>query len=59
MMKVMQLAFESLLEDEENQVRGFTYMFEEKDVNLGMIALWSLSDVTNVIQFCEVKILFL
>ncbi|XP_063598765.1 alpha-tocopherol transfer protein-like [Penaeus indicus] len=52
-MKSMQIAFESLLEDEENQVRGFTYIFDEKDVGLSIITLWSPADVTKAFQCCE------
>ncbi|KAG7175764.1 Alpha-tocopherol transfer protein-like 3 [Homarus americanus] len=52
-MRSMQIGFESLLEDEENQVRGFTYIFDEKDVGLSLITLWSPSDVTKAFQCCE------
>ncbi|KAK7017918.1 hypothetical protein SK128_013831, partial [Halocaridina rubra] len=47
------IGLESLLEDEENQVRGFTYIFDEKDVGLGIITLWSPSEVSKAFQCCE------
>ncbi|XP_071521723.1 alpha-tocopherol transfer protein-like [Panulirus ornatus] len=52
-MRSMQVGFESLLEDEENQVRGFTYIFDEKNVGLSLITLWTPSDVAKAFQCCE------
>ncbi|KAK8745139.1 hypothetical protein OTU49_000472, partial [Cherax quadricarinatus] len=52
----MQVGCESLLEDEENQVRGFTYIFDEKDVGLAILTLWSPSDVAKVFSCCEKSI---
>ncbi|KAK3878038.1 hypothetical protein Pcinc_017298 [Petrolisthes cinctipes] len=52
-MRSMQVGFESLLEDEENQVRGFTYIFDEKDLGLSLITLWSPSEVAKAFQCCE------
>ncbi|XP_045585325.1 clavesin-1 [Procambarus clarkii] len=53
MMRTMQMGCESLLEDEENQVRGFTYIFDEKDVGFALVALWTPSDVAKAFQCCE------
>lgn len=47
------IGLESLLEDEENQVRGFTYIFDEKDVGLAILSLWSPSEVSKAFQCCE------
>ena len=33
LMRTHVMTFEALLNDEENQVRGFTYIFDEKDVS--------------------------
>lgn len=52
-MRTMALCFESMLEDEENQVRGFTYILDEKDVGFSYISMWSISEVTKAIQCCE------
>lgn len=54
-MRASMIGFESLLEDEENQVRGFTYVFDERDVGLALITLWSPSEVTKVFHLCEVS----
>lgn len=47
------IGLESLLEDEENQVKGFTYIFDEKDVGLAIITLWAPSEVSKAFQCCE------
>ncbi|XP_063846038.1 clavesin-2-like [Scylla paramamosain] len=52
-MRSMLVGFESLIEDEENQVRGFTYIFDEKELGLSIITLWTPSDVSKAFQCCE------
>uniref|UniRef100_A0A2P2I6W6 Clavesin-2 n=1 Tax=Hirondellea gigas TaxID=1518452 RepID=A0A2P2I6W6_9CRUS len=52
-MRAMIICFESMLEDEENQVRGFTYVMDEKDVGFSYLSLWTLGEVTKAIQCCE------
>lgn len=52
-MRSMQVGFEALLEDEENQVRGFTYIFDEKELGLAIITLWTPSEVSKAFQCCE------
>ncbi|XP_066979202.1 clavesin-2 isoform X1 [Macrobrachium rosenbergii] len=47
------IGLESLLEDEENQVRGFTYIFDERDVGLNLICLWTPAEVSKAFQCCE------
>ena len=54
-MRSMLVGFESLIEDEENQVRGFTYIFDEKELGLSIITLWTPSDVSKAFQCCEVR----
>ena len=41
------MTFETLLNDEENQVRGFTYIFDEKD------PIWTPSEVSKAFSCCE------
>ena len=53
-MRSMLVGFESLIDDEENQVRGFTYIFDEKELGLSIITLWTPSDVSKAFQCCEV-----
>ena len=47
------MTFETLLNDEENQVRGFTYIFDEKDVSWSHISIWTPSEVTKAFSCCE------
>merc|ERR1712061_271859 len=47
------MTFETLLVDEENQVRGFTYIFDEKAVGWSHLSVWTPSEVTKAFSCCE------
>jgi len=47
------MTFETLLEDEENQVRGFTYLFDQKGIGFSHVFMWSPSQVSHMINCCE------
>lgn len=47
------MTFETLLEDEENQVRGFTYLFDQKGIGFSHVFMWSPSQVSHMISCCE------
>jgi len=47
------MTFETLLKDEENQVRGFTYVFDEKGVSWSQLSIWSPSEVSKAFSCCE------
>jgi len=47
------MTFETLLVDEENQVRGFTYIFDEKSVGWSHLSVWTPSEVTKAFSCCE------
>jgi len=53
MMRAHIMAFETLLTDEENQVRGFTYVLDEKSVTWNQIAIWTPSEVSKAFSCCE------
>merc|ERR1712079_699494 len=53
LMRAHVMTFETLLTDEENQVRGFTYIFEEKDVSWSHISIWTPSEVSKAFSCCE------
>jgi len=53
LMRAHVMTFETLLNDEENQVRGFTYIFDEKDVSWSHISIWTPSEVTKAFSCCE------
>ena len=40
-MRAHLLTFEALLEDEDVQVNGVTYVFDERDVNWSNISVWT------------------
>jgi len=52
-MRAFMLTVEALLEDEENQVRGFAHIFDESDVRLAHLRLWRPSEIKNVLTTCE------
>lgn len=47
------MTFETLLQDEENQIRGFTYVFDEKSVSWSQLAIWTPSQVSKAFSCCE------
>jgi len=53
LMRAHVMTFETLLTDEENQVRGFTYIFDEKDVSWSHISIWTPSEVSKAFSCCE------
>ena len=58
MMQGVYLGLESLIEDEENQVRGFTYILDEKGVGISVATLWTPSETSKAFHCSEVKELF-
>ena len=53
LMRAHVMTFETLLNDEENQVRGFTYIFDEKDVSWSHISIWTPTEVSKAFSCCE------
>jgi len=53
MMRAHVMTFETLLNDEENQVRGFTYIFDEKEVSWSHLSIWTPSEVSKAFSCCE------
>jgi len=53
MMRAHVMTFETLLNDEENQVRGFTYVFDEKAVSWSHLSIWTPSEVSKAFSCCE------
>jgi len=53
-MKAIMVVFESLLEDEENQVQGFSYILDESEITATHLAnLWHPSEMTKLFSTCE------
>lgn len=53
MMRAHILTFETLLNNEENQVRGFTYVMDEEGVSWSQLTVWTPSEVSKAFSCCE------
>jgi len=52
-MRAHLLTFEALLEEDDVQVNGVTYVFDERDVNWSHISVWTPSEVSKAFSCCE------
>ncbi|KAK9511305.1 hypothetical protein O3M35_005879 [Rhynocoris fuscipes] len=50
MVRVHSLVLESLLDDHENQIRGYTQIYDESGLSMNHLAIWSLTDIRNIIK---------
>jgi len=46
--------FETLLRDEENQIRGFTYIFDCTGLTLSHLSIWTPAEVSKVLSICDI-----
>lgn len=44
------LVMEILMDDEESQIRGYTYIINESGISMGHISMWSLIDVRKLLN---------
>ena len=44
---------QTLLHDEENQVRGFSYVFDCTGLTLAHLSIWTPSECSRVLSICE------
>lgn len=54
--KTHMITYETLLWDEETQIRGLTYFGDIKGVSTSHITLWSPTEFARVIKWGEVRI---
>lgn len=47
------LTFEALLQEEENQIRGFTYIFDCSGLTLSHLSIWTPQEVGKIFSICE------
>lgn len=52
-MKAFILTYEALLEDEDVQIRGISYIFDERETNWSHISIWTPSEITKAFQCTE------
>ncbi|KAK9883995.1 hypothetical protein WA026_004930 [Henosepilachna vigintioctopunctata] len=50
MVKVHSMVTEALMDDELNQINGYTYINDESGFQMAHISLWSLTDVRNILR---------
>ncbi|XP_015586941.1 clavesin-2 isoform X2 [Cephus cinctus] len=50
MARAHSLVVESLMDHEENQVRGYTHVNDESGLTMGHVSAWSLTDIRNMLR---------
>ncbi|CAH1102026.1 unnamed protein product [Psylliodes chrysocephalus] len=50
MIRVHSLVTESLMDDEMNQINGYTYVNDEAGFSMAHISLWGISDLRNIVR---------
>ncbi|OAD52285.1 Clavesin-1 [Eufriesea mexicana] len=50
MARAHSLVVEALMDDEENQVRGYTYVNDESGLTMGHLSAWSITDIRNMLR---------
>lgn len=50
MARAHSLVTEALLDDEESQVAGYTHINDEEGLSMGLVSLWSLTDIRNMLR---------
>ncbi|KAH0535829.1 clavesin-2-like [Cotesia glomerata] len=53
MVRVNTLAFEALISDEENQVRGYTYIYDDAGITMSHVSLLSFTEIRNVLSWVQ------
>ncbi|XP_014228618.1 clavesin-2 [Trichogramma pretiosum] len=49
MVRVHSLVVEALMDDEDSQVHGYTYLNDESGLTMGHLSAWSVSDIRNML----------
>lgn len=50
MARVHSLVVESLMDDEENQIRGYTHINDESGLTMSHLSAWSFTDIRNMLR---------
>ncbi|CAG7785419.1 unnamed protein product [Allacma fusca] len=53
LIKAIMVVFEFLLEDEVNQIRGFSHLMDQSGVTASHLVLWNPSELSRLIGACE------
>lgn len=54
MARIHAITYETLMNDEENQVLGITHIGDGKGVTLGHVTMWSPTEFATVVKWGEV-----
>lgn len=55
MLKMHGMTYETLMEDEENQIRGFVHIIDATGVNLPYMTLFTPKEAVRIIKNVEVR----
>lgn len=50
MARTHSIVVEALMDEEENQVKGYTHLNDESGLTMGHISAWSLTDIRNMLR---------
>lgn len=56
MARAHSLVTEALLDDEESQVAGYSHINDEEGLSMGLLSLWSLTDIRNMLRCIQVSV---
>lgn len=59
MTRVHSLISEALMDDEVNQVHGYTYVNDEGGFQMAHLSVWSLTDIRNILRCVQVYTIIL
>lgn len=55
MARAHSLVTEALLDDEESQVAGYSHINDEEGLSMGLLSLWSLTDIRAMLKCIQVR----
>lgn len=58
MARAHSLVTEALLDDEESQVAGYSHINDEEGLSMGLLSLWSLTDIRAMLKCIQVNHLY-
>lgn len=58
MARAHSLVTEALLDDEESQVAGYSHINDEEGLSMGLLSLWSLTDIRAMLKCIQVNYLY-
>ncbi|KAL0277425.1 UNVERIFIED_CONTAM: hypothetical protein PYX00_004714 [Menopon gallinae] len=50
MIRTHTIVVEALMDDEENQIKGYTYINDERGLSMAHVSLWSFTDIRSIMK---------